>query len=143
MWYRALEVARYIITKCSGMGLPVSNLKLQKMLYFLWVDYYKKTGRRLFADEICAWKLGPVVPEVYYEYCQYAGMPINMCYVSEIDKEDESILDELILKYVGVPASELVSRTHASGTAWDYIFENGKGNRKPIPFDLIINKEMN
>lgn len=142
MWYDAMEIARYIITQCFNLGKPVSNLKLQKMLYFLWVDFYKRTGRMLFCDGICAWQLGPVVPEVYYEYCSYAGKPICGVYATGLEPEDAKVLDTIISEYIDIPANVLVGRTHAPGTAWDIIYQNGAGNRNIIPFDLIIKKEV-
>lgn len=33
--YTAMEVAQHIIYLCASTGSPVSNLKLQKMLYFV------------------------------------------------------------------------------------------------------------
>lgn len=141
MLYRALDVARYIITKCSLCEKPVSNLKLQKMLYFLWVDFYKQTHRYLFLDDICAWKLGPVVPDVYYEFCSYAGRPIYCVYTCEIDYNDTKLLDKIVTDYIDTPANVLVNRTHARGTAWDEIYQDGAGNRRVIPFNLIITKE--
>ncbi len=72
--YPAQYVADYTISYCTRAKKPISNLKLQKMLYFLWVDYYKKTKCELYLDDICAWKLGPVVPNVYYNFCLYAGI---------------------------------------------------------------------
>lgn len=142
MWYSALDVARYIITKCSLLEKPVSNLKLQKMLYFVWVDFYKQTHRYLFGDDICAWKLGPVVPDVYYEFCSHAGRPIYYIYSSDINSEDTKILDKIIPDYIDIPANILVNRTHARGTAWDEIYQDGDGNRRVIPFSLIITKEV-
>lgn len=142
MSYSALEIAKYVITSCSNQNQPVSNLKLQKMLYFLWVDFYKATGRMLFNDDICAWKLGPVVPEVYYEYCHYAGTPISLSFLTDIDSKDRKILNDIISDYLPIPANELVERTHVAGSAWDTIYQNGLGNRKVIPFDLIIEKDV-
>ena len=142
MRYNAMEVARYIITRCSEKGRAISNLKLQKMLYFLWVDFYKKTNRKLFLDDICAWQLGQVVPEVYYEYCSYGGRPIFAEYTSKIKNNDQRILDDLIDDYIDVPASVLVSKTHKKGSAWDKIYKDGFGNRRVIPFSLIIEKEV-
>ena len=43
MTYSAVDIAKYIVSYCSGKHRPVSNLKLQKMLYYTWIDYYKKT----------------------------------------------------------------------------------------------------
>lgn len=142
MWYSAKEIAKYIITKCFNLDQPVSNLKLQKMLYYLWVDFYKKTGRMLFCDNICAWQLGPVVPDVYYEYCSHAGRPILGNYATGIKPEDEKILDSIISDYINVSANELVSRTHTRGSAWDSVYRDGAGNRNIIPFDLIIKREV-
>ena len=142
MWYSALEVAKYIISRCSELNKPISNLKLQKMLYFVWVEFYKKTRRMLFDDYICAWQLGPVVPEVYYEYCTYAGSPIISSHLTSISPKDKEMLDDIIFKYLPMSANELVGLTHAPGTAWDIIYNNGAGNRKIIPFDLIIKKEV-
>ncbi len=142
MWYSATEIAKYIISQCLSLGKPVSNLKLQKMMYFLWVDFYKQTGRRLFLDNICAWQLGPVVPEVYYEYCSYAGRPIQRAYTTNIGGEDGQIINRILADYVNVPANVLVDRTHENGSAWDCVYQNGAGNRNIIPFELIIKKEV-
>ena len=60
MSYTALEIAKYIISTCSKKNRPISNLKLQKLLYFAWIYYYTKTGNGLFHDDICAWQFGPV-----------------------------------------------------------------------------------
>lgn len=141
MLYNASDIAQYIITKCCILSKPISNLKLQKMLYFIWVDYYKKTSSPLFLDDICAWQLGPVVPDVYYDYCSYGGRSICNIYETSIRGNDASIIDEFINDYVDVPASVLVNRTHKPGTAWDIIFNHGLGNRDTIPFSLIKEKE--
>lgn len=57
MLYSALEIARYIITECTHRQKPLSNLKLQKILYFIWVDFFRISGRFIFYDDICAWQL--------------------------------------------------------------------------------------
>ncbi len=43
-----LSVAKYIITYCSGIGRPVSNLQVQKILYFLQLAYFRKFDYWLF-----------------------------------------------------------------------------------------------
>ena len=56
---------------------PVSNLQLQKLLYFSWIDYYqKKKGAYLFDESFVAWPLGPVVLSAYYDFCAYGAEPI-------------------------------------------------------------------
>lgn len=140
--YTALDVSRYVITQCSQAEKPISNLKLQKVLYFLWADFYRETKKYLFFDDICAWQLGPVVPDVYYQYCSYGGRPIYSFYSSALEPQDTLLLNSLISNYMDIPASALVNRTHAIGSAWDLTYQNGVGNRKVIPFPLIISKEV-
>ena len=142
MRYDAIDVARYIITVCTNKEKPISNLKLQKMLYFLWVEYFRVTGRRLFDNPICAWKLGPVIPDVYYEYCTYAGIPITGRYLTGVDPRDGELLDEFIGKYIDIPVFELVAETHKMNGAWDTTYEGGIGNRRIIPFELIVERDV-
>ena len=141
MTYNAVEVAKYVVTYCNQKSKPISNLKLQKLMYYAWIDFYKETSIPLFIDNICAWQLGPVVPEVYYEFCTYAGTPITQEYNIKINSEDAVILNSIIEKYINVPASTLVNRTHVKGGAWDRIFKDGAGMRAVIPFSLIKDLE--
>lgn len=141
MVYNAVDVAKYIVTYCSRKNQPVSNLKLQKLMYYAWIDFYKETGNPLFIDDICAWQLGPVVPEVYYEFCTYAGMPIIQEYDIKISSDDARVLDKIIDKYLNISASTLVSRTHVKDGAWDRVFKGGAGMRSVIPFSLIKDLE--
>ena len=137
MLYNAMMVADYMIDRCRELKKPVSNLKLQKMLYFAWIDYHIQEGRALFLDEFCAWQFGPVIPAVYYEYCIYGGRPINIKCQLEIDDVDTQVLNEIVDRYVDVDVNVLVEKTHRSGTPWDRIYQHGAGNRRVIPFYLI------
>jgi uncharacterized phage-associated protein len=137
-----MDVAKYIVTYCAENNNPVSNLKLQKMMYFFWIDYYMRTGTYLFDNKMCAWKFGPVAPEVYYAFSVYAGNPIVRKYENSISEKDKMILNEFIDLYMDVSVSELVKHSHRSGGAWDVVYNNGKGIRKDIPFTLIIEKEV-
>lgn len=136
--YTTKQIAQYIITKCTECEKPVSNLKLQKMLYFIWIDYYKETGKHLFEDDICAWQFGPVCPDVYYEYCSYGGMEIDSLFdCSSITSDDKEILDKRISHYNNIPVSKLVNLTHQRGKPWDEIYNVRGCHRDRIPFDLI------
>ena len=135
--YTVKQIAHYIITRCTQCEKPVSNLKLQKMLYFAWVDYYRKTGKYLFEDEICAWQFGPVCPDIYYEYCSYGGMDIEVIYSSALAHDDEEILNDCISRYNDMPVSKLVNLTHEQGKPWDQIYNVAGRHRDRIPFPLI------
>lgn len=141
MAYQALDVAKYIVTYSNQQNKSVSNLKLQKILYFTWIDYFKKTKSHLFEDHICAWGFGPVVPAVYRRFCIYAGEPINRDYKAEIKPEDADTLNDIIDQYLDLSASELVSKSHEENHPWHRIYNNGEGRQSQIPFELIVELE--
>ena len=142
----ASSIAKYIVSYCIKNNNPVTNLKLQKMIYFIWVDYYKQTRKTLFDDNFYAWQLGPVVPSVYFNYCSYGGLPIIPLFDNHLPDiilttDLQSTLPDIIDKYMPLSARTLVDKTHADGTPWSIVFDNGRGNRSEIPFSLIREKE--
>lgn len=54
--YDALDIAKYIVDKCTIEKCPITNLQLQKILYFLQKKYLIDYGNCLFNDEIQAWQ---------------------------------------------------------------------------------------
>ncbi len=142
MAYNAVALAKYIVSYCSSKRKPISNLKLQKMLYFMWIDYYKETKTPLFTEAICAWQLGPVIPEVYYEFCSYAGMSITRTTAKvALPSGEISIINRLIERYIDISARSLVERSHRANGPWALIYRSGGGTRKVIPFPLICKLE--
>lgn len=140
--YDANNVAKYIINYCMEKNSPITNLKLQKLLYFLWIAFYKERKEPLFSNAIYAWPLGPVVSDVYDEFCAYGGLVIRKSYnIDAIEERDTAILDNALLGLIPYSAHQLVDMTHAKGKPWDKIFANGAGRGCRIPFDLIIEDE--
>ena len=75
---KAVDLARYIVGKYAEEGRPVTNLHLQKMLFFAQASYCRASkGDLLFDDEFEAWPYGPVIPSVYDEYSVCGARPIG------------------------------------------------------------------
>jgi|SRR6267154_838676 len=70
-------VAERIISLSYEKQSPISNLKLQKLLYYsqAWCLAFQR--KSLFDEEIEAWVHGPVVPAVfrYYRDCKWSPIP--------------------------------------------------------------------
>ena len=123
--YTANNVAKYLIYLASKDFVGdnqeregITNLKLQKVLYFVQAYYLAKLNRPLFPDNIEAWEYGPVIPSVYRKYKEYESNPI----ISEKDKsslstEDKKIIQKIWNTFGGYSASRLVSITH-DHTPW-------------------------
>jgi len=60
-----LYAANNMIMKANELGINLTNLKLQKLLYILYAKYYVDTDGSLFPDRFEAWQYGPVLTEVY------------------------------------------------------------------------------
>lgn len=138
--YDVLDVANYILSHCCEQNKPISNLKLQKILYFIWIDYCKTNNQYLFDDEFSAWRFGPVVSKVYYEFCSYAGTPININKESSLSEVDKQQIAGFLLNYINKSAFDLVEKTHQQNKPWDITFRNN-GDKATIPFEEIINSE--
>ena len=93
---KALNIAKYVVEVAYQQCKPISNLKLQGILYFLWNEYYKETGKYLFYENFYAWSIGPVVPEVYYFYCTWAGTPIFPLPANEAETSSRPVFGCLI-----------------------------------------------
>lgn len=141
MSYNALDVAKFIVSDGYENCKPVTNLRLQKLLYLVWIAYFKKKNDYLFRDTFHAWKFGPVVLNVYREFCKYLGEPIYKKFKTNIQEEDASIIREIVKSFDGKSTAALVGITHAYGSPWHTVFGGGSGYNKEIPFEQIINAE--
>lgn len=136
--YSAIDLSKYIVSKCIDDDYPITNLQLQKFLYYIQKAFLNR-GSQAFSDDIEAWQFGPVVPEVYYRYCGFGAMPISFANDTEIklcdiDKEE---IDGIVEAKRELFPWDLVEETHKEGGAWDLIYNNGEGNHTVIPIDLI------
>lgn len=65
----ARQIADYILALSNPeIGEVISNLKLQKLLYYGQGVHLAAFDRPLFEDEISAWVYGPVVESVYQDF---------------------------------------------------------------------------
>lgn len=136
--YSAMDIAKYVIDKCIDDEMPISNLQLQKILYYLQVYFIKHEGIPLFEDEIEAWQFGPVIPEVYYEYCGFGGFEIQIKQETDIllENKEKSIIDSIVDEKRKMEPWELVKDTHDKSKAW-YARYNALGRGSIISKDLM------
>lgn len=118
--YQANTIAKYFINKASenvisedGQKEGITNLKLQKMLYFAQAFFLVKTKKVIFSDKIEAWEFGPVIPSIYHEYKNYKNKPITGAYDLKIDADDENLLNSVWEIFGQYSASHLVDMSHA------------------------------
>ncbi|WP_204103939.1 MULTISPECIES: type II toxin-antitoxin system antitoxin SocA domain-containing protein [Spirulina sp. CCY15215] len=115
----ARDVAEYFLALADNdngsSGELISNLKLQKLLYYAQGLYLALFDRPLFPEQIESWIHGPVVPEIYYYYKQYGSgslpFPENFDY-SKFDDETKEVLEEVYEVYGQFSAWKLRNLAH-------------------------------
>lgn len=108
--FSAHNVAIYIINWCLDHNVPITNLKLQKLLYFVQGEYSRAKGTRLIGDDFYAWQLGPVVPNVYAEYSIFSSstLPSQKQSIS-FSQEDRCVIDAICRSMLVIPPGALWS----------------------------------
>ncbi len=120
----SIDVVRYIIYKYNFDGEPITNLKLQKILYYVYVWQLVKNHKICFNEKFQAWPIGPVLYSVYKELRKFGSSPVPST-ITKIKNEKDvdnlkkvlgnelvDIIDWIYEKYGQLTAFQLVMITH-------------------------------
>jgi len=117
----ALQIADYLILKAKTEGVPMTNKRLQKLLYYVQAWSAALKNEKVFSERIEAWIHGPAIKEVYFEYRKFGADPIKKDVtqemVSEISTETKNLIDEVWSVYSKYDTAYLEYLTH-SETPW-------------------------
>lgn len=112
MGYSALNIAAEVITEYHEKGLPITNLALQKILYYIQIQHLDQYGCCAFDDDIEAWRHGPVVRSVYNTFRKYIS--------SAIEVDDISVVRNTVqlTKEVKKTIHSIVGKAEKYSDAW-------------------------
>lgn len=133
--YRALDVANFLVYLMSDSYDDLSNMKLNKILYYAQGHYLQKYGKPLFSDRILAFQHGPLIKSVYEKYKPYYDRPISDYDISEtdvIEPDDKNFLLDIARRYGRYTAATLRNMTHRPKSPWSMVDEH-----EEIPIDSI------
>ena len=110
----AIQVAQYLLALAHSKGDQISNLKLQKLLYYLQGFSLVVNNKPLFPEPIEAWTHGPVVASVYHKYSKYGNnhIPAKEGDRDILDKDVQEFIDEVYSEYGRYSAWKLRQMTH-------------------------------
>lgn len=113
------EVADYFLAKAGVQadeetGDLISNLKLQKLVYYAQGFHLALHDKPLFEERIEAWMHGPVVPDLYHEYKHFGaeGIPGPQIDLTKYDADTRELLDEVYTVFGQYSAWKLRNMTH-------------------------------
>lgn len=136
--YNVIDVAKYIILYCKRKGYSISNLKLQKLLYFVQAQFLVIYDFPAFDEEIEAWDFGPVVPEAYHYFKMWGSSEIPVLVAKGAERKihinHQKTMDDVLEQCAGFSAPYLVELTH-NQSPWE---DNYDGSyNKVIPKGAI------
>ncbi|WP_290741039.1 Panacea domain-containing protein [Fibrobacter sp. UBA3718] len=116
---RALQIANRLIKfaelDTANGGELLSNLKLQKLLYYEQGFHLALFNSPLFSDDIEAWMYGPVVPSVYDYYKKFGSNGIVLeddPQLIQLTPQEEDLLFQVYERYKSYSAIGLMDLTH-------------------------------
>jgi len=113
--YTSSQIANYFLRKGEEDDELISNLKLQKLVYYAQGLHLALFNTTLFKESIRAWNYGPVVPGLYNKYKDSgsSGISANLSFNPKtIDQETRNFLDEVYEVLGQFSARRLMELTH-------------------------------
>ncbi len=151
--YSVKEIANWILDYADQVGVPVSNMALNKLVYFAYEHALTEYGRKLTEAKIEAWDHGPVFREVYSSFKQFGADPITdraKKYNTRTDSvetvhpdlasDDEEIIIEAIASMIRLPAFILREISHDARGPWAKVWNHTSSSNPgmEITDDLIL-----
>ncbi len=134
--YNAIQVANKFIELGRKDGITdLSNMKLQKLVFYAHSIMLGDNGRPLIGEKFHAWKYGPVVYELYaalLSFCGKQNWNRKHCFSENLPDDAPPITDQEALRAISdawevcgrSSPSKLVQMTHLPGTPWSTVYES-------------------
>jgi uncharacterized phage-associated protein/DNA-binding XRE family transcriptional regulator len=125
------DMANYILqygeTKLEK-NFDISNLKINKLLFFVEKAIVEMMGGRIFDWPVQAWQHGPVYPQLYHRYSSFGRDTIkepnnNVVLAPAIAK----IVNKTLDKYIEYSAKKLEDMSHKE-SEWSSVYVEGVRN---------------
>ena len=132
------KLANHIIAVAQGKKLSITNLQLQKVMYFtIRLARLEKSEnddelKKLYDKKFYVWKYGPVVPEIYDKYKKFGSNPIT----GNFSQDDEYIKwNANIENLLSISVFKLVNLSH-NVEFWQKNSDKIEGYRSDVAYEL-------
>jgi uncharacterized phage-associated protein len=131
--YDARSVARTMIQRAADLNLPVTNLKLQKLLYFAHGLSLVRCGKPLINEPFQAWKYGPVLVGLYHDLKVFGPSPIKpqdgfIPYWPEIPTGSNAEIDAVLNQFGALSGGQLINISHDPKGPWQAVYHSASKN---------------
>lgn len=135
---KANDVADFFISLGNAENEdPMTNLRINKLMYYAQGFHLQRFGTPLFNEAIKAWKYGPVVESIYRKYHPSGRNIITECSpdfnISGFSADEIQLLLDVYNKYRSLSTSRLVEKSHEANTPWAKSYVDGENRVIGIP----------
>ncbi|MCY4306055.1 MAG: DUF4065 domain-containing protein [Aestuariivita sp.] len=123
--YDSRQIANWFINCANHEKMPLSVMKLVKLVYMAHGWCLAALDRPLIMDEVQAWDYGPIIPDIYYTFRtkdMYNAMPTFSVTEKPLEPIITQLLKEVWELYKNKSTSELSDLTHIEGGPWDKVY---------------------
>ena len=143
MPYKAEIIANYVVYYCLINNVPISYLKLHKILWYLQIDYLVIRGTPLFEDCFEAWGCGPIIPKIWKKYKIYGSGDIPFLFIEDSkDLKFASLIAEKDRKEMNDVIDQIMHLTPATLMDMVWQHEPFKNNYVKYEYRTIPNEEI-
>lgn len=153
--YDVRDVANFTLDFADERGIEITNLALQKLLYFAHGWFFSIFDEPLIKNKFEAWQYGPVQRVIYDQFKSFKDRPLRSVRATFIDPtngepvyrepnispEHAEIIQAVLRKYEKFTAGQLVSISHAEDSPWEFVWQQAEEAIYPgmrIPDALIL-----
>ena len=146
------SVANLMLDDGQAYGYPITNLALQKLLYFAHGLFLIETDQPLVSGYFEAWQYGPVHPTLYQSFKEAGSTPITFraCKVDILtgvktevaassDPSVKRCVNRVLNSYGPATPGQLINVSHAKMAPWDFVVKKG---RKSVALGLRIPNDV-
>jgi uncharacterized phage-associated protein len=153
--YDVRDIANFTLAFADQRGFSLTNLALQKLLYFVHGWFFSMYEQPLIKNKFEAWQYGPVQRVIYDQFKGFretaihgvratfidplSGEPIYK--EPNIDPEHAYVIETVLENYRGYTAGQLVQESHVEDGPWEYVWQQAEDSVYPgmkIPDALIL-----
>ena len=146
--YDPRAIANLILDEADRRGMRITNLALQKLLYFAHGIFLTKTKKPLVSGYFEAWLYGPVHPSVYRAFKPAGSAPISVRAVGQdpltgkkrdlplpTDIVVIDLVSDVMRSYGPLSPGRLVDLSHAKDSPWRVVADKA---RTDVAFGMRI-----
>jgi uncharacterized phage-associated protein len=144
MTYRAMDVAKTFFELAQKDGKTLTNMHLQKLVFFAHGFTWALLDRPLIIEETKAWDYGPVISPLYNKLKKFGSTAVEPNVFEDIegintniDADSYAIVKKVWDVYGKYNARELSDISHRIGSPWHQVWNADDGKFAVIPSEFI------